>query len=225
MENNYINIQGWMVTALKLSGNNLLTFALVFGFSQDGESEFNGSVSYVCKWLNCSKPTASKALKELTESGLLIKIVTVRNGVHFNSYKVSLEGVKKLYISSKETLHWGGKETLPNNTINSNIIEYIEEPVVFSFKKSLLGLGIDANLVNDFILVRKAKKAANTETVFNSVVKNIEIAKITPNEAIRFTVERSWQTFKADWYANAMAATTTQSAPPQVAAPRRPFTG
>jgi len=100
-----------------------------------------------------------------------------------------------------------------------------EDKPIFNFKKSLLGLGIDEGLVNDFILVRKAKQAANTETVFNSVVKNIEIAKITPNEAIRFTVERSWQTFKADWYANAIAATTTQSTPPQAAAPRRPFTG
>ena len=31
---NYITIQGWMVTELKLKGNELLIYALIFGFTQ-----------------------------------------------------------------------------------------------------------------------------------------------------------------------------------------------
>ena len=36
---NFVIIQGWMITDLKLKGNQLMIFAAIYGFSQDGESE------------------------------------------------------------------------------------------------------------------------------------------------------------------------------------------
>lgn len=129
MELNYITIQGWMISKLNLSGNNLLTYALIFGFTQDGESEFSGSINYVCKWLNCSRPTASKSLSELTQSGLLIKSSIVVNNVTFNRYKIDLLVVKKLYGGSKESLQGGSKESLHNNNnidINKDSISFKE---------------------------------------------------------------------------------------------------
>ena len=49
---NYIAIQGFMVKDLELAGNELIAYALIYGFSQDGESQFRGSLSYVADWLN-----------------------------------------------------------------------------------------------------------------------------------------------------------------------------
>lgn len=137
MKNNYITIQGWMVTEFGLSSNNLLCYALIYGFSQDGETEFSGSINYLCKWLNCSKPTAIKTLKDLVEKGLIEKKSVIKNSITFNSYKVILGDGKEILLpvknesknddlSSKETL-LGSKETLPNinnnnNNINNNII-------------------------------------------------------------------------------------------------------
>jgi hypothetical protein len=112
MKNNYLVIQGFMVSELNLSGNDLLTYALIYGFSQDGETEFTGSINYLCKWLNCSRPTAIKSLKFLTEKSLIVKSVNTINGVNFNRYKISLGVVKNL--------NWGSKETLPNNTTINN---------------------------------------------------------------------------------------------------------
>jgi len=120
MKDNYINVQGWMVTKLKLSGNELLIFALIYGFSQDGSSEFKGSINYICNWLNCSRPTVSKILKDLTDKNFIEKRIFNENNVIFNRYKVNLLVVKKLYMGSKETLHGGSKETLHNNTIINN---------------------------------------------------------------------------------------------------------
>lgn len=117
----FITIQGWMATELKLSGNDLLVYALIYGFSQDGESEFRGSINYICGWLNCSRPTASKALSNLVEKGLISKRVKVENNMTFNRYKVILEGVKNLYGGSKETLQGGSKETLHHNIVLDNI--------------------------------------------------------------------------------------------------------
>ena len=33
---NYVAIQGWMITDLNLKGNDLLIYAVIYGFSQDG---------------------------------------------------------------------------------------------------------------------------------------------------------------------------------------------
>jgi predicted transcriptional regulator len=136
MRSNYLTIQGWMIADLNLSGNQLLAYALIYGFTQDGDSEFSGSVAYISKWLNCSKPTTLKAINDLVEKGLILKYKFAVNGVCFNKYKAvypdskeSLLPVKKNDESSKESLSEvvknldeGSKESLPNNIINNNII-------------------------------------------------------------------------------------------------------
>lgn len=101
---NYVVIQGWMCNELELKGNDLLVFALIYGFSQDGESRFAGSRKYIAETFNISLPTVDKALKNLIEKGLIEQHKTEINGVVFNEYN-SLQGVKKLYRGSKETLH------------------------------------------------------------------------------------------------------------------------
>jgi len=125
MKSNYIVIQGWMVSDLKLAGNDLLLYGLIYGFCQDGESEFKGSIKYVCDWLNCTRPTAMKALDNLVKKSLITKRVVNYNNVIFNRYKVNLWVVKNIDMGSKETLLGDSKETLPNNTILDNNKEYI----------------------------------------------------------------------------------------------------
>jgi hypothetical protein len=164
MRNNYIVIQGWMITDLNLNGSSLLTFALIYGFSQDGNSEFTGSINYVCKWLNCSRPTAMKALKELCEMDLIVKSELVVNGVTFNRYKISLEGVKKLYTGSKETLQGGSKETLPNNTTLYNTNNNIDIVI----PKSELELTFDS-----YLEMRKQIKKPATPYAVNLIKKKL----------------------------------------------------
>lgn len=130
LKNNYITIQGWMVQDLNLNGNTLLTFALIHGFTQDGQSEFSGSLNYICKWLNCSKPTAMKSLIELSVKGYIIKDTTIVNHITFNKYKLNKQKIENILNGGKETLTGGGKETcmgggketLPNkDSINKDI--------------------------------------------------------------------------------------------------------
>lgn len=79
-----------------------------------------------------------------------------------------------------------------------------EEVYVFNFKKSLLDLNIDRQIVEDWLKVRKTKKATNTETSFNSIRKQISITNKTANECIKNAVENSWAGFKADWLKNSV---------------------
>lgn len=112
---NYIQISGWMINQLKLKDKHLLCYGLIFGFSQDGEGAYTGSISYLCDFLQCSKPTAIKVLRELTEDGLLIKETKTINNIIFNSYKINLLVVKNLNWGGLNSLTGGGKESLPNN--------------------------------------------------------------------------------------------------------------
>ena len=113
---NYILIQAWMITDLKLSGNELLLYALIYGFCQDGESCFNGSLSYMMEWLNLSKQALIDVINRLISKNLLSKVkngqkcfyTIVDQSKNWNSQETLL--VKKLDLN--------GKETLPNQSRN-----------------------------------------------------------------------------------------------------------
>ena len=121
---NYIVIQGWMCNELGLKGNELLIFALIYGFSQDGISKFNGGRKYISETFDITLPTVDKALQSLVTKNFIEK-QSANDYKHTDSYFVTdwvLDGVvKKLYEGSKETLRGGSKETLLNNIDNRNI--------------------------------------------------------------------------------------------------------
>ena len=69
-----------MISELNLSGNELIAYALIHGFSQDGKSVFRGSLSYIQEWLNCgSRQTVIKTVKNLVEKKLVEKRLLHRN--------------------------------------------------------------------------------------------------------------------------------------------------
>lgn len=107
-DDNYYQVAGWMLTKLGLKGIALNVYAIIYGFSQDGESKFCGSRQFLCDFTGATKPTIDKALNELVDKGLISKSSSIVNNVVLNSYSINPEG-------GKETLLGGGKETLPNN--------------------------------------------------------------------------------------------------------------
>jgi DNA-binding Lrp family transcriptional regulator len=112
-----------MINRLGLKGVPLNVYAIIYGFSQDGESEFTGSLKYLCDFCGgVSKPTIIKALKELTEAGVILRRDEIVNTVCFPRYRANLPLLKKLNGGSKENsteavknFNGGSKETLPHN--------------------------------------------------------------------------------------------------------------
>ena len=101
---NFIAIQGFMVKELGLTGNELIAYALVYGFSQDDESEFKGSLNYVAEWLNCSRTTAFNLLNKLADDGFIKKTEKTINGVKFCNYsatKPNNEELKEIKLRKK----------------------------------------------------------------------------------------------------------------------------
>lgn len=72
----------------------------------------------------------------------------------------------------------------------------------FNFKQELLNLGVDKDVLNDWLDVRKKKKAANTKTALNGFLTEVTKANIAVADAIKISAENSWSGFKASWYGN-----------------------
>ena len=87
---NYIQIQGFMLTDLHLSGNELLIYAIIYGFSQTGEGVFDGSREYLAEWCNASLSSIKRSLKALQEKGLIKQIFHSKDNLTVK-YKAYIE--------------------------------------------------------------------------------------------------------------------------------------
>ena len=94
------------------------------------------------------------------------------------------------------------------NVITKDIVA---EAPKFNFKKELLALNVDKKVLDDWLAVRKKKKATNSETAFTGLMTEIKNSGISTPEAIRISAENSWAGFKASWYANLSPAQKAKS--------------
>lgn len=129
---NYVVIQGWMISELKLKGNELMVYAIIYGFSQGNEGQrFTGSLQYLADWTNSTKPGVIKNLKSLMEKGLIGKEEKQINSVKFCEYYATEFNrvLNKVEGGIKQSLPGGIQQSLPNNialdTIADNDIDNI----------------------------------------------------------------------------------------------------
>lgn len=128
---NYIVIQGWMVNELKLKGNELIIYAIIYGFSQLESQRFTGSLKYLADWTNSTKQGVIKCLKSLIKKNLIVKEDKIVNGVKFcEYYTTKFNGVlNKVEQGIKQSLIGGIKQSSPNNIDIYNIEDNIENNI------------------------------------------------------------------------------------------------
>lgn len=128
-DENYINIQGWMVTKLGLKGNELLIYAIIYGFSQTEDQTFNGSLQYLADWTNSTKQGVTKNLKALVEKGYIVKEDKYINNVKFCEYYATklntvynsvAQGIQQSLTGYTTKFNTPMQQSLTNN-INDNI--------------------------------------------------------------------------------------------------------
>jgi len=168
-DRNYISIQAFMVKDLGLKGNELITYALIYGFSQDGENYFKGSLSYMAEWLNCSKNTVYNIVKSLVDKGLLDKREYEINKVKFCEYMAIIPnekeqnknldihpkncdgGVQKIVMGRTKNCDGGVQKTCTNNILDNlkdNINNIPQNPKDFEGKSERLDYERIAALYN-----------------------------------------------------------------------------
>jgi uncharacterized phage protein (TIGR02220 family) len=141
-EESYVTIQAFMVNELHLSGNELITYAVIYGFSQDDNSWFVGSRSYLAAWCQTSEKSVTNNLKKLLDRGLLRKRTKTEHGCTFNDYQAivpSSIGGKKVPSTGEESAPDTGEESSPHtledshtssedaSILFSEIIDYLNE--------------------------------------------------------------------------------------------------
>ncbi len=112
---NYITILGWMVNELSLSGNDLICYAVIYGFSQD-DNFWEGSQSYLSDWLGVSRRTVVDILKRLISNGLIAKQEYEVNKVKFCKYKAIVPNT----IRCEDSAHGGSEDSAHGNNNNNN---------------------------------------------------------------------------------------------------------
>ena len=153
---NYLVIQGWMITELKLKGNELLIYAIIYGFSQNNQ-QFTGSHRYLADWCNSTRQGIMKNIESLIKKNLLEKKEIFINNVKFCRYRTLdinveyLQGVNKVDRGSKQSLH-NNKE----NTIDNNLLDNIDF-LLFMEKWNELANKCELSIIKSFTEKRKKK--------------------------------------------------------------------
>lgn len=69
----------------------------------------------------------------------------------------------------------------------------------FPFKDFLIDYGFDEKLIDEWLKVRKNKKATNSETAVKNFISEIEKRDCNLNEIMEIIVSKSWSGFSWEW--------------------------
>lgn len=136
---NFYVKHGWMVNELKLKSTDLDVYAIIYGFCQDEESEYSGSIKYLAQTTGCSERTIMRSLNKLTDNGFLLKGYVIKNNGRYSSYKINFQKIDELYqgggcdkLSQGDVTkcHKGGCDKLSPNNINNNYNNYNNYPSI-----------------------------------------------------------------------------------------------
>lgn len=85
---------------------------------------------------------------------------------------------------------------------DNDILLRKETKANFNFKASLLDYGFEKTLIEDWLKVRKTKRATNTETALKNFIHQVEKCGKDKNEILRTCIEKDWRGFEAEWMIN-----------------------
>ena len=143
---NYYQVQGWMVNELGLKGNELMIYAIIYGFSQTDGQYFTGSQSYLAEWTNATDRSVRNTLSSLVEKGLLEKIDKTINRVKYCEYKALIPdreenisagtenisaGTENISAGGTENISAGTENISANNYKNNNILDIKENKIPY----------------------------------------------------------------------------------------------
>ena len=212
---NYITIQGWMINELNLKGNELLIYAIIYGFSQTSGQVFNGGLQYLADWTNSTKQGVSKNLKSLVSKGFLQKIDKIINGVKFcEYYATEFNGVyNKVDGGIQQSLIPPMQQSLTNNiSLNNtnNNTNNKKESKKESFDEIINNYTDEEEikkLLKEWLKVRKAKRSAMTNYAIELNLKKLDrLAEESGLSLVNYleeVVSRGWAAFyKINNYSN-----------------------
>ena len=203
-------------------GEMLLALALADHASDDGSRVFP-SVKALSDKTRQSERTVQYQLRRMEESGWLILVGAGNGGRSMaREYRISLDWIKGADIAP---IQKGATDDIKGATTGSkgcNPTHERVQPVApannhqgiikeSSVKESAYAPPLPADLLSDFLAVRKAKKAGPlTKTAVAGICREAEKAGISLIDAVTACCEYGWQGFNAGWYAERQAKATAK---------------
>ena len=186
-DSEYILVQGWMVNQLKLKGNDLLIYALIHRYSQDGVHKFYGSLQYLADWTNSTIAGVQNNLKSLLDKNLIFKNKLGDSQSSRCEYWVNIDmqqscndmqqSCKPLQLSFNDM-----QKSCNNNILNNNINNILNNKSnLFPFKN---GNNKEPDILEKNIFYEKNKKSRSYKvlnTWLTLYVDNIEIRNALSN--------------------------------------------
>lgn len=193
---NYVLIQGWMINELKLKGNELLIYALIYGFSQAENQTFTGSLQYLSEWTNSTKQGVIKNLKSLIDKNYIVKNERYINNVKFcEYYSTKFNGVlNKVEWGIKQSLH----NNIDNNTNNiNNKKERKKETTSYDAIINELVKDEDVKkVIYEFIKMRNFIKKPLTDNALSLLIKKLYTLSSNKDDQIEIlnnSIINNWQ--------------------------------
>lgn len=93
----------------------------------------------------------------------------------------------------------GEKNNQPLNAEKETSPQVAPAPPPFNFRKAMIAEGFAPELVDEWLKIRKAKKAVNSERAFNTFVEQVRKTGQNKNAILEKVVQKQWKGFEADW--------------------------
>lgn len=225
MENtDFLNIQGWMINELNLKGNELIIYALIYGFTKDGVSEFRGSRQYMADWTNSSVRSVQNVVNSLANKGMIEKNNHINkygsletsgykaiNVPKLSSEKNSLvekkvhQGSEKSSSPLEKKVHEGSEKSSHNNidnNISNNIVDIKEKNIKKESVNSVIAEYTEnkdlQDALHDFVDMRtKARKPLTVRAMKLSLneLDKLAVDDVTKIAIVNQSIVHSWSTF------------------------------
>ena len=143
-----------------------------------------------------------------------------------NELEESNEKQKKQLLSGKSKKSNCPLNDNDNDNVNDNDFSFLEKKKQksasvdfeeeeknnqpFNFRQAMLSAGFAADLTEDWLRIRKTKKAVNSERAFKIFLEQVQRTGRDKNEILALVVQKQWKGFEASW-----VQSTQQSHNPQ----------
>lgn len=96
----------------------------------------------------------------------------------------------------------GEKKEQPLNAEKETSPQVAPAPPPFNFRKAMLAEGFAPELVDEWLKIRKAKKAINSELALKTFIEQVRKTNQDINAILSIIVQKQWKGFEADWLHN-----------------------
>jgi hypothetical protein len=155
------------------------------------------------KGLQSNNPAHRNIINELKKYNLIDE----NNNIITRGIEAPLKPLSRCLSNSNgnSNSNSNSKEEVSNYNAMHDKTEKKQE-TKFDAKDALLKMGVDSNLADEWLKVRKNKHLTNTRTAFLKIWREIKKTDLTANDCIKAAIEHSWGGFQADWLTNSTFA-------------------